>query len=128
MATSLETRSPLLDHELMEFAARLPANMKMRRLTTKYVLKKVFGQLLPKKLLHRPKMGFGVPLGHWFRTELKDMVRDTLLSPRALARGYFREEAVRKILDEQAQNRWHWHYHIYNLLMLELWHRRFIDR
>ena len=128
MATSLETRSPLLDHELMEFAARLPAGMKMRRLTTKYLLKKVFGRLLPEKLLHRPKMGFGVPLGHWFRTELKDMVRDTLLSPRAIGRGYFREAAVRKILDEQAQNRWHWHYHIYNLLMLELWHRRFIDR
>jgi asparagine synthase (glutamine-hydrolysing) len=128
MATSLETRSPLLDHELMEFAARLPAEMKLRRLTTKYVLKKVFGTLLPEKLLSRPKMGFGVPLGQWFRTELKDMVRDTLLSPRALGRGYFREEAVRKILDEQARNRWHWHYHIYNLLMLELWHRRFIDR
>jgi asparagine synthase (glutamine-hydrolysing) len=128
MATSLETRSPLLDHELMEFAARLPADMKLHRLTTKYVLKKVFGSLLPEKLLSRPKMGFGVPLGHWFRTELKETVRDTLLSRRAMARGYFREAAVRKILDEQAQNRWHWHYHIYNLLMLELWHRRFIDR
>jgi asparagine synthase (glutamine-hydrolysing) len=73
-------------------------------------------------------MGFGVPLGHWFRTELKEMVHDTLLSPRAIGRGYFREATIRKILDEQERNLWHWHYHIYNLLMLELWHRRFIDR
>ena len=128
MATSLEMRSPLLDHELMEFAARLPVHMKMRRLTTKYALKRLFGRLLPEKLLSRPKMGFGVPLGHWFRGELRDMVRDTLLSSRATGRGYFREAALRKILDEQAQNRWHWHNHIYNLLMLELWHRRFVDR
>jgi len=128
MANSLEMRSPLLDHELMEFAARLPFGWKIHRLTTKYILKKVFGRLLPKDLLARPKMGFGVPLGHWFRTELKEMVHDTLLSPRAIGRGYFREATIRKILDEQERNLWHWHYHIYNLLMLELWHRRFIDR
>jgi asparagine synthase (glutamine-hydrolysing) len=128
MANSLEMRSPLLDHDLMEFAARLPAGWKLRRLTTKHILKKVFGHFLPRDLLARPKMGFGVPLGHWFRTDLKEMVHDTLLSPRAIGRGYFREGTVRRILDEQAQNRWHWHYHIYNLLMLELWHRRFIDR
>ncbi len=128
MANSLEMRSPLLDHELMEFAARLPADMKLRRLTTKYALKKVFGRLLPDRLLTRPKMGFGVPLGHWFRTDLKEMVHETLLSKRAIGRGYFREETIRRILDEQVDNRWHWHYHIYNLLMLELWHRRFIDR
>ncbi len=128
MANSLELRSPLLDHELMEFAARLPADMKLRRLTTKYALKKVFGRLLPARLLSRPKMGFGVPLGHWFRTDLKEMVRETLLSKRAIGRGYFREETIRRILDEQADNRWHWHYHLYNLLMLELWHRRFVDR
>ena len=127
MANSLEMRSPLLDHTLMEFAARLPSNWKIRRSTTKYILKKLFGRLLPKDLLARPKMGFGVPLGHWFRTDLKEMVHDTLLSSRAMERGYFREDTVRRILDEQAQNRWHWHYHIYNLLMLELWHRRFID-
>jgi asparagine synthase (glutamine-hydrolysing) len=128
MTNSLEMRSPLLDHELMEFAARLPSDMKLKRLTTKYALKKVFGRLIPQHVLTRPKMGFGVPLDHWFRTDLKEMVRETLLSTRALGRGYFRGETVRRILDEQAKNRWHWHHHIYNLLMLELWHRRFIDR
>lgn len=96
MTNSLEMRSPLLDHELIEFAARLPADWKLRRLTTKYMLKKVFGRFLPAALLRRPKKGFSVPLGHWFRTELKEMVHDTLLSPRALGRGYFREEVVRE--------------------------------
>jgi len=128
MANALEMRSPLLDHELMEFAARMPADMKLRRLTTKYALKKAFARLLPERLLSRPKMGFGVPLGHWFRAELSEMVHETLLSKRAIGRGYFREGTIRRILDEQAANRWHWHYHIYNLLMLELWHRRFVDR
>jgi asparagine synthase (glutamine-hydrolysing) len=128
MTNSLEMRSPLLDHELMEFAAKLPSDMKLKRLTTKYALKKVFGRLIPQHVLTRPKMGFGVPLDHWFRTDLKEMVRETLLSTRALGRGYFRGETIQRILDEQAKNRWHWHHHIYNLLMLELWHRRFIDR
>jgi len=128
MANSLEMRSPLLDQGLMEFAARLPADMKIRRLETKHVLKRVFGRYIPRRLLNRKKMGFGVPIGRWFRNELKEMVHDTLLSSRASGRGYFREDAVRRILEEQTRNRWHWHHHIYNLLMLELWHRRFIDR
>lgn len=128
MANSLEMRSPLLDHELMEFAARLPADLKIRGLTTKYILKRVFSPLLPGRNVKRPKMGFGVPLDRWFRADLREMVHETLLSPRAVQRGYFRPDAVRRILREQERNRWHWHHHIYNLLMLELWHRRFIDR
>jgi len=128
MANSLEMRSPYLDHELMEFAARLPANLKMKGLATKHILKKALRTLLPEQVINRPKMGFGVPLDHWFRGELKDMVRETLLSSRALGRGYFRQETIQKILDEQERNRWNWHHHIYNLLMLEMWHRRFIDR
>ena len=128
MANSLEMRSPLLDHELMEFAARLPADMKIRRLETKHILKKVFGRFLPPGMLQRPKMGFGVPLDRWFRGELKDKAYDLILSERAIGRGYFREEQVRRILDEHVQGKWNWQYQIYNLLMLELWHRRFTDR
>jgi asparagine synthase (glutamine-hydrolysing) len=128
MANSLEMRSPLLDHELMEFAARLPVNFKIRRLKGKFVLKKVFERFLPRDLLHRPKMGFGVPLDRWFREEKRDFVYDTLLSSVAIGRGYFRPEKVRKILDEHVAQEWLWQYHIFNLLMLELWHRRFIDR
>ncbi|HBO70208.1 MAG TPA: asparagine synthase (glutamine-hydrolyzing) [Deltaproteobacteria bacterium] len=128
MANSLEMRSPLLDHEMMEFAARLPADMKIRRLETKHILKKVFGRFLPPGMLQRPKMGFGVPLDRWFRGELKQKAYDLILSERAIERGYFREGQLRRILDEHVQGKWNWQYQIYNLLMLELWHRRFTDR
>lgn len=128
MANSLEMRSPLLDHKLLEFAARLPADLKLRRWTSKYALKEAFRPLLPPEILKRPKMGFGVPLDRWFRGELRELVRDTLLSARARARGWFRPAAVERLLVEHETGRWQWQYHIYNLLMLELWHLRFVDR
>lgn len=128
MANSLEMRSPFLDHEVMEYAARLPSGLKMHGLQSKYILKKIFGRLLPRDILHRPKMGFGVPLDRWFRGEKKEFLHDTLLSSTAIGRGYFRHEQVRRILDEHVRGDWLWQYHLYNLLMLELWHRRFIDR
>jgi len=127
MANSLEARSPFLDHEFMEFIARIPSELKLRGRTTKYILKEALKGILPDEVLYREKMGFGVPLDHWFRNELKEMAYDTLLSDRALQRGYFKKEAVKKILDEHLAGKWNWHNHIWNLLMLELWHRMFID-
>ncbi|GAB4486959.1 MAG: asparagine synthase (glutamine-hydrolyzing) [Thermodesulfovibrionales bacterium] len=127
MAHSLEARSPFLDHEFMEFAARIPSGLKLKGTTTKYILKEALRGMLPDGILFREKMGFGVPLDHWFRGDLKQMAYDTLLSERAVARGYFRPERVRQILDEHATGAWNWHSHIWNLLMLELWHRVFID-
>ncbi len=128
MANSLETRSPLLDHEIMEFAARIPPRLKLHRGKTKIILKNAFKDVLPGRILTRKKMGFGVPLDHWFRNELKEMAYDTLLSQRSTGRGYFRKEFIERILDEHVSGAWNWQYHIFNLLMLELWHRVFIDR
>ncbi|MHB8773438.1 MAG: asparagine synthase (glutamine-hydrolyzing) [Syntrophales bacterium] len=128
MANSLEARSPFLDHELMEFAARLPAHLKLHRGKTKIILKNAFRNILPADIIGRKKMGFGVPLDRWFRNELKEMAYDLLLRERCIARGYFNGGYVRRILDEHVSGRWNWHYQIYNLLMLELWHRTFIDR
>lgn len=128
MANSLEARSPFLDHEFMEFAARIPAELKLKGRTTKYILKEALRGILPDEVLFREKMGFGVPIDHWFRNELKDMAYDILLSEKAMARGYFKKEAVKRILDEHTSNKWNWHNHIWNLLMLELWHRMFIDK
>lgn len=128
MANSLEARSPFLDHEFMEFVARIPAELKLRGRTTKYILKETLKGILPDEVLYRAKMGFGVPIDHWFRNELKEMAYDTLLSDKAVQRGYFKKEAVKKILDEHASGKWNWHNHIWNLLMLELWHRMFIDK
>jgi asparagine synthase (glutamine-hydrolysing) len=127
MAHSLEARSPFLDHEFMEFAATIPFPLKVRGRVKKYILKKALTGMLPDEVLHRPKMGFGVPIDHWFRHELKDMAFDMLLSPRAINRGYFRPDTVSRLLDEHVQERTSWHYLLWTLLMLELWHRTYID-
>jgi asparagine synthase (glutamine-hydrolysing) len=127
MAHSLEARSPFLDHEFMEFAATIPSDLKVRGRTKKYILKRALADLLPEAILHRPKMGFGVPIDHWLRHELKDLAYDTLLGPRCLGRGYFQAETVRRLLDEHTQGRAGWHYLLWNLLILELWHRTYID-
>ncbi len=127
MAHSLEARSPFLDHEFMEFAAAIPSDLKVRGRTKKYILKQALQGLLPEAILHRPKMGFGVPIDHWFRHELKDLAYDTLLGPPALARGYFRRETVQRLLDEHTRGKASWHYLLWTLLMLELWHRTYVD-
>lgn len=128
MANSLEARSPFLDHVFMEFAAKIPSQLKLKGRRTKYILKEALKGILPDEILNRPKMGFGVPIDQWFRNELKEMVYDTLLSDTAVQRGYFRPKAVRNIIDEHVSGKWNWQYQIWNLLMLELWHQMFIDK
>jgi len=127
MANSLEARSPFLDHEFMEFVARIPSEMKLKGRSTKHILKEALRGILPDEILFREKMGFGVPIDHWFRNELKEMAYEVLLSDRAVRRGYFKKQAIEKILYEHVSGKWNWQYHIWNLLMLELWHREFID-
>lgn len=128
MACSLEVRSPLLDHHVVEFAARLPRRLKLRGLVQKHLLKRALRGVLPESVLRRKKMGFGVPIDHWLRGELREMAYDVLLDPRALARGYFRPAGLRRLLDEHASGRAFHHHRLWSLLMLELWHRMFIDR
>ena len=127
MAVGLEARSPMVDHEFVEFVARLPHRFKISGLTLKAIFKKALKGLLPKNILGRPKMGFGVPLDYWFRGELRDYIRDILLSQRHLERGYFRREAVEKLVENHVTGRVNAQYSIWNLLMLELWHRAQID-
>ncbi len=127
MANALEARSPFLDHEFMEFVARIPPRLKLKGMKTKHILKEALRGILPDEVLFREKMGFGVPLDYWFRNELKAMAYDTLLGQRAMGRGYFNRDYVREILDNHVSGKWNWQYHIFNLLMLELWHREFID-
>lgn len=127
MANSLEARSPFLDHELMEWAARLPTHLKVRGTTTKYLLKRAVADWLPPELLHRPKQGFGVPLAQWLRTELKDLAWDVLTDRTARERGLFRPESVRALLDEHAAGQNHSR-QLWALTQFELWHRRFVDQ
>ena len=127
MAVSLEARSPFLDHHVIEFAASLPEGLKLRGLTTKYLLKRVLRRLLPVENLNRRKQGFGVPIGHWFRGEMQPFLRETLCSERFTKRGLFKAEVVRRMIEEHVSGRRNYEHQLWTLLMLELWYRRFID-
>lgn len=123
MAHSLEVRVPFLDHVFVEYVARLPLRFKLRGFTTKYILKKAFRDWLPAETLARPKMGFDVPLRHWFRRELRDYLQDVLLGSRAAGRGYFRMESVRSLVGEHLRGRRDHSRLLWSLLALEIWHR-----
>lgn len=127
MAHSLEARSPLLDHTLMEWAARIPPAQKMFNGETKSILKSAMEPFLPHEVLYRPKMGFGVPIDHWLRAEMKDFAYDTLLSTRARQRGLIKPEFVRTMLDEHCAGLRSHHTRLWALLMLELWFEMWID-
>jgi len=128
MAVSLETRVPLLDHRLMEFVATIPSSLKLRDGTGKYILKQAMATRLPAEILTRRKMGFGVPLGAWFRTELRDMTHDLLLAPRTRERGIFRSSWVEGLLRAHEAGRRDCSARLWALLCLELWMRRWADK
>jgi len=127
MAVSLEARSPFLDHHVIEFAASLPERFKLRGLTTKYLLKKVLRKLLPSENLDRRKMGFGVPIGHWFRGKMQSFLREVILSEKALNRRLFKPETVRQLVEQHTEGKRDYSHQLWTLLMLELWFQRFID-
>lgn len=127
MAASLEARSPFLDTKLIEFAASLPPEMKLRGSTTKHVLKRAMQGVVPAEIIRRRKHGFGVPLGAWFRGPLAGYLRDVLLAPESLARGYLRPHAVRRLVDEHQSGRRDHAHRLWTLLTLELWHRAYLD-
>ena len=128
MASSLELRAPFLDQCLFEFAASLPVEYKLRMGAKKYLLKKTLKGRLPKAALRRKKMGFGVPIGKWFRTKLRAYLEVNLLSAKSLGRGYFSPEAIKYLVEEHTSGRAEHAGQLWALLMLELWHQRFIDR
>lgn len=127
MANSLEARSPFLDHHLIEFAASLPENVKQQGKDTKSLLKKVAARLVPKDVIYRPKMGFGVPIKYWLGNELQSFTREVLLSEKAVKRGLFDRHVVERLIDEQKRDEKDNSWKIWTLLMLELWFQRFID-
>jgi asparagine synthase (glutamine-hydrolysing) len=128
MANSLEARSPFLDHNVIEFAAQLPESLKMKGFRPKYLLKKVAARLVPREVVYRRKMGFGVPVGRWLRGEMSGFLRDTLLADASLSRGIIRPEKMRQYVGEHIAGTFDHSFQIWSLLMLELWFRRFIDR
>jgi asparagine synthase (glutamine-hydrolysing) len=129
MATSLETRVPLLDHVFLEWVTSLTPKWKMRNGSQKFILRKLAERIgVPRQVLDRPKQGFALPLGHWIRGELKELVRTTLLDPQTLQRGYFHPAGVRRMLDEHMQGRRDHSARLWRFLVFELWHRNFLGR
>jgi asparagine synthase (glutamine-hydrolysing) len=128
MAASLECRCPFLDTEVVELAARMPMRWKQTLRRSKAILVDTFKNLIPEPIRSRPKMGFGVPIDHWFRDSLQPLLRDVLLSERSLSRGLFRPEALRLLIEEHTSGRFNHAYRLWNLLCLELWHRMFLDQ
>ena len=128
MANSLEARCPFLDHQLLEFSCTIPSELKLKGMTTKYILKRALKDIVPQEIIDRKKHGFGVPVGRWFRTSLKNYLRDTLLSREALARGYFHESTLRRLIGEHENGKRDHGHRLWALLTLEIWQRMFIDQ
>jgi len=128
MAHALEVRSPLLDHEVHELAARTPARMKLRRGETKWLLKQLARRRgMPEHLVTRRKMGFGIPVGEWFRAELRPWLEETLRDPITRERGWFRPAEVDRLLSDHLDRRADHTPRLWSLAMLELWQRNWID-
>lgn len=127
MANSLEARSPFLDHELVEFAFSLPGHWKLKGLgKSKWILKEAMAKYLSPKILHRSKMGFGIPLETWLRRELRDYWKDHVLSGEAIRRGYFEEKTLKNFFEEHVSGKKNHGMCLWTLLMLELWHRAYL--
>lgn len=127
MAVSLEARAPLLDHKLIEFVTRIPSSLKLAGLETKHLLKRAVKDLVPAEILNRPKQGFGVPIQEWINQQLRSRIRDTLSDARTKQRGYVDSRYVDVLLDEHERGRRDHSMRLWSLVMLELWHRQFLD-
>jgi asparagine synthase (glutamine-hydrolysing) len=126
MANSIELRVPFLDHKVLEFAASLPCNYKLRGLTGKYIAKRALRGRVPKAIINRPKAGFPVPYASWLRKELRQSVRDILFDRKTIERGYFQRQGVEALLSEE-ERYGGFSKEIFSLVVLELWHRSFLE-
>jgi asparagine synthase (glutamine-hydrolysing) len=126
MTHALEARAPLVDHHVVELGAALPGRLKLRGRKGKHILKRAFADLVPAEIVHRKKKGFALPTGPWLRGRLHGFARETLLSDAARARGLFRPEAVADLLDRHRAGEDHGE-RLWNLIVLETWHRELVD-
>lgn len=127
MACSLEVRSPFVDPRVVEFAASLPTNLKLRGRKLKYLLRRVAARYLPPEIVRRPKQGFGFPVGLWMRRDLRAPVEDRLSNSRLVAAGVFRPEPIRRIVREHMEGRVDHSYRLWLLLNLEIWYQLYVE-
>ena len=127
MAANLEVRVPFLNREMIEMAARMPPEFKLRGFKRKYILKRALEKVLPPDVIWRRKAGFGAPIRSWLRGPLRPMVDELLSVETVKGRGLFRPEEVRRIIDANLSGREDFNLQVFQLLNLELWHRQFID-
>lgn len=127
MAHSIEARSPLMDHTLVEFAATIPAELKRDQSGGKLVLRRAYRGIVPDEVLDRPKMGFGAPMAHWFRNSLGDLPEELLTDATARQRGYFQPAEVERLIREHKDSRWDHSERIWALIQLEAWHRYWLN-
>ncbi len=127
MAVSLEARVPFLDHEVVEFAARIPAALKLRGFTRKYILRKAVGHLLPPAILTRGKEGFSIPMKNWLRGELKPMMTDLLSADRLRRQGWFQPYYVQQLITEHLQERANHSHRLWPLMVFQLWCDRYLN-
>ncbi len=125
MAYSLEARVPLLDHRIVEFAARLPMEFKVRGADTKHLLKKILYRHVPRALLDRPKMGFGIPVNRWLRNELRPLLEEYLGEERVRREGFLRPEGVGRVVREHLSGRRDHQYRLWALLVFAMWSERY---
>jgi asparagine synthase (glutamine-hydrolysing) len=127
MAASTETRMPFLDHRLVELAASIPTNRRVRPFVSKYLLKEAYLGVLPRDFLYRRKIGFQVPIGEWLRSDRFAFLRNMLVGERARARKLFNPDSVARLVDDHVAGRANHQSKLFVLLAIELWHRSFID-
>jgi asparagine synthase (glutamine-hydrolysing) len=125
MANSLELRVPLLDHQVLEFAASLPVSYKLKGVSTKHILKKALSNRLPSEILNRKKTGFPVPYSAWLNNEFRPLVSEVLLDERTVSRGYFNKKAIEAMLHSSSGR--DYSKELFSLVTLELWHRTFLE-
>ncbi len=128
MAHALEVRVPILDHEVMEFAATIPASYKLRNGEGKYIFKKALDNLLPREIMHRPKMGFSIPLAGWLRGELKPIFEERVLAQNAVVGNWFDLAAIQQWWNQHQRGTRDYSFHLWALLILEGWAQKFVKQ